>query len=117
MTNQNNQDTEVSISQSAPADEHALRLAAEARVKELEALLADTQSQLGKELSLQEDGHRFRHLMFWCVDWDKNGKDDDAVMLTFGPYKSHTLRASVDEAAKKVKEVVFTPVLTVSIAK
>lgn len=95
------------------ADEHSLRVKAEARVKELEALLAETQRQLGKEKLLQEDGHRFRHLMFWNVDWQKNGKDDDAVMLTFGPYKSHTLRASVDEAAEKVKGAVASHVVKV----
>lgn len=85
------------------ADEHGLRVAAEARLEELEARLADAERQLGKEKSLQEDGHRFRHLMFWCVDWHENGKDDDAVMLKFGPYPSHTLRASVDAAAEKVR--------------
>lgn len=79
------------------------QVALEARIKELEAQLEDTQRQLGKEQLLQEDGHRFRHLMFWCVDWHKNGKDDDAVMLSFGPYKSHTLRASIDEAAESVR--------------
>lgn len=87
------------------ADEHSLRVSAEARVKELEALLADTQRQLGQEKSLQEDGHRFRHLMFWCVDWHENGKDDDAVMLKFGPYPSHALRASIDAAAEKANSV------------
>lgn len=98
-------------------DERSLRVKAEARVKELEALLADTQRQLGQEKLLQEDGHRFRHLMFWCVDWHKNGKDDDAVMLSFGPYKSHTLRASIDEAAEKVKAVITSPVLKVESAE
>lgn len=79
-------------------DEQSLLSVAEARIQDLEHQLAEAQRQLGQEKSLQEDGQRFRHLMFYCVDWHKNGKDDDAVMLTFGPYPSHKLRASIDRA-------------------
>lgn len=77
-------------------DDRTRRIAAEAQVQELKQQLADAQRQLGKEKTLQEDGERFRHLMFWHVDCHKNGKDDDAVMLTFGPFESNKLRVSVD---------------------
>lgn len=94
MENQANPRSQEALLQ----DERALRIAAEARIRELENQLAEAQRQLGQQKALQEDGQRFRHLMFYCVDWHKNGKDDDAVMLSFGPYASHTLRSSVDKA-------------------
>lgn len=47
---------------------------------------------------LRKDAERFRHLMFNHVDWVRNGKDDDAVMLEFGPYPSHKLRDTIDAA-------------------
>jgi hypothetical protein len=71
-------------------------------VQALKQQLENTQRQLGKEQTLQEDGERFRHLMFCHVDWAKNGKDDDAVMLTFGPFPSNRLRVAIDaERAEK----------------
>ena len=73
-----------------------LQLTAEERVQDLEVLLDRAQHQLGQELELQEDGQRFRHLMQYCVDWAPNGKDDDAVMLSFGPFNASMLRSAID---------------------
>jgi len=79
-------------------------LCTDGRIQNLEMQLDLIQSQLGREQLLQEDGHRFRHLMFYCVDWHKNGNDDDALMLSFGPYKSHQLRATLDEAIAEKRQ-------------
>lgn len=58
--------------------------------------------QLKAEIeSLRKDAERFRHLMFNHVDWARNGKDDDLVVLEFGPYPSHKLRDSIDAAMSK----------------
>ena len=77
-------------------------VAGQALVHALKQQMEDIQRQLGKEQTLQEDGERFRHLMFYHVDWAHNGKDDDAVMLTFGPFASNRLRVAVDaERAEK----------------
>ena len=51
--------------------------------------------------ALRKDAERFRHLMFNHVDWARNGKDDDLVVLEFGPYPSHKLRDSIDAAMTK----------------
>ena len=51
--------------------------------------------------ALRGDAELFRHLMFNHVDWARNGKDDDAVMLEFGPYPSHKLRESIDAERSK----------------
>lgn len=51
---------------------------------------------------LRKDAERFRHLMFNHVDWARNGKDDDAVMLEFGPYPSHKLRETLDADMAKI---------------
>lgn len=50
---------------------------------------------------LRKDAERFRHLMFYHVDWSRNGKDDDAVKLEFGPYPLHKLRESIDATMSK----------------
>lgn len=80
-------------------------LAAEDHIQELEARLAHVQQQLGKELDLQEDGRRFQHLMQYCVDWSPNGKDDDAVMLSFGPFNACMLRPAIDIARAEKREL------------
>jgi hypothetical protein len=78
------------------------KVAGQTLVHVLKQKLEDTQRQLGKEQTLQEDGERFRHLMFYHVDLANNGKDDYAVMLTFGPFESNRLRVAVDaERAEK----------------
>lgn len=44
---------------------------------------------------LRVDADLFRHLMFNRVEWTRNGKDDDSVTFTFGPYPSHKLRETL----------------------
>lgn len=70
-------------------------------IEDFEALAAE-RDQLKTEVeALRKDAERFRHLMFNHVDWARNGKDDDLVVLEFGPYPSHKLRDSIDAAMSK----------------
>lgn len=80
-------------------------LAAEDQIEDLAVRLAHAQQQLGKELNLQEDGRRFQHLMQYCVDWNPDGKDDDAVMLSFGPFNACMLRPAIDIARVEKREL------------
>jgi hypothetical protein len=55
------------------------------------------QEKLERALKFKPDAERFRHLIFMHVDRVKNGKDDDAAMLTFGPFESNRLRVAIDK--------------------